>query len=165
MKILKYTLICLLLIGSYHSKAQESETGPRFSGCWRAIDSRINDYANALNYLRADDQLPEYLSDYLLDWRNGDRLSPCVKDRDEKLSFRRSILDRVTNEISLKRIIKSDNENYDKLYDPGKQKKEMKKSSNFYSYPELPFMDKSWRQLAKRRLEIIQELKDKAGIK
>jgi hypothetical protein len=116
----------------------------------------LNLFADSLNLISSPDQLPKILSDYLLDWKLGNRFSNHMIRAN--FSFRKSLIDRVTREDVLEWIVKSKNPCYDSLYDPEKLKAVQKPTNTLIYHPEefifceLPFMKRSTRDLTKLRL-------------
>jgi hypothetical protein len=153
-------LIPILLMCSLAVVAQtETKINKKLRSCWEMHDRSINKYADSLNFLGSGKPLPSYLDDYLMDWRLKDSMYPCLKNNDERISFRKSIIDRVINEDALVLIVNSINNSYDRRYDPEKLRKE--RNSHSESFPEIKYMDKSWRDLAKKRLVEIKEQRDR----
>jgi hypothetical protein len=62
---------------------------------------------------------------------------------------------RVYNKKALVWIIESSNPIYDKLYIPNEHKA-LQEDSEYYDFPDLPFMNKSWRELAKERMKYLE---------
>jgi hypothetical protein len=132
-----------------------------FYGCWTGFDHAINRYVDSLNYLTDSSQLPKFLADSLIDWRQHNSFKLCLSDQNEKISTRVAILDRVYREDVLYWIIRSKNKDYDRLYN----RVELEKKFNSigvtdYVFPDFPFMKYSLRQLAKMRLdEVVKQRK------
>lgn len=155
---IKLTMILMLLTSWLAISAQTDTKGnKRLRSCWETHDRMINKYADSLNFLNQDKPLPSYLDDYLMDWRLKDSMYPCLKTYNETISFRKSIMDRVVNLDALVLIVNSTNKNYDRRYDPEKLKKERKENSHSDSFPEIKYMEMSWRDLGKKRLEEIKK--------
>lgn len=152
-----FLILILLAWLHFDSFGQRRE---KFIGCIIGFDLVVNDYADSLNFINSSDDLPHFLNDYLIDWKRKDAIVECLADRDEGISYRRSIFARVINEKPLQWIVASKNKNYDKLYDPEKLEMESIKSFD-NDFPVLPFMQYSTRELAKKRLEELRKIKNK----
>lgn len=159
MKSTRY-LFFLLLLFNFLSCSGQNNPGrhPKFYGCWTGFDNYFNHCADSLNFIVTIDQLPVFLTDHLIDWKQRKLFSSCVFDSTERISIRKVIMDRVYREDVLEWIINSKTEAYGKVYVPEQLRKEM----NYYfsSFPDFPFMEFSWRQLAKKRLDDIRKTKD-----
>lgn len=158
-------LFCLLwltiLMNSPFSASAQREK--REVGCWMGFDGNLNWYADSLNFITNAKDLPNFLNDYLFDWKMKNAIWECQSDKTEGFSTRLAILDRVVNEKALKWIVESKNVNYDKLYVPEEEEKQ-RRTAGFDvddGYPILPFMKYSTRQLAQKRLEEIEKIKQK----
>ena len=128
-------------------------------GCWTGLDLTLNWYADSLNFLTYEENLPNFLKNYLFDWQERDQLSRCLKN-DEDASFRVAILSRVNNEQALNWIITSKND-YDSIYNPTVLREKLGRTDYYhhYSFPDLPDRTASWRDLARERLERIESIK------
>lgn len=126
-------------------------------GCWSAFDLTVKYLSDSLVFVNAPKQLPHYLDNYILDWHNKNSLKGCVSE-DEIISLRKAIIDRVSSEVILNWIIESKDTSYDKKYDPIALQKVIKYDL-FNTFPEIPYMQFSWRDLAKNRLTEIKERK------
>jgi hypothetical protein len=164
-KLLIRIAVALLLFTNCQASAQENMQPDN-----RAIEllvayQSINYFADSLNLISHPDQLPNILSDYLLDWRitNG----VCTYVTPINLSFRKAIFDRVFREDVLQWIIESKNPTYDLLYDPKKLKEQNEHSATMIyhqkeiGYCQLPFMSFSIRDLARARLAAMRANKQR----
>jgi hypothetical protein len=150
-------LVVGLVGGPFTSAAQREK---RDIGCWMGFDGNLNWFADSLNFLTEPRYLPKFLAYPLFDWKMKDAIWECQSDKSDGFSARLAILRRVINEEALEWIVKSRNEEYDKLYNP--EVEEKRHVSTFdNSYPVLPFMEFSIRQLAEKRLKEIARIKQK----
>ena len=151
------SIFCLLLLFNlpFVTSAQREK---REIGCWMGFDGHLNSFADSLNFISAPKNLPNFLNDYLFDWKMKDAIRECQSDKTDGFSARDAILDRVTNEKALRWIVESKNTNYDKLYNPEEEEKHHKPSYD-NGYPILPFMEYSIRKLAEKRLKEIEKIK------
>lgn len=118
-------------------------------------------YADSLNFYSKGVELPKFLFDYLFDFKNY-RIYKHF--REETLSLRNSIFDRVLNEEVLKKIIESKDVWLDKVYNPEVLEKETGYIP-YQTYPEIPYMYLSTRKMAERRLGMLQKKKKLFAVK
>jgi len=128
------------------------------NSCLTSFDGMINLLSDSLNFIQRPEQLPKFLGDHLIDWKFRNYLNMCLREQREKISIRRTVLERVYREDVLKWIISSNDKAFDKRYDPQGLEREIQKNP-YNDFPVLPFMGKSIRDLARDRLEEIQEKK------
>jgi hypothetical protein len=157
-------IICqnLLFIGtlsfflSSNAEAQD-ESRPKLElcQCWTFLDFALNNDADSLNFLKSQSEMPLFLNQYNLDWIEMHLWRHCLPSYSEGLSFRKSVLDRVNRTDVLEWIITSPNPNYDKKYVPEDVEK---KIGNHFdtSFPGFPYMEFSWRDLARKRLSVLE---------
>jgi len=150
--------IFALLAVSVYSLAQGRKDSLILGGTLRrvshstSIDYGINKHADSLNFWRKGTPFPDYLQDTLFDFKMYRRFYP------EVVSYRRMIINRVTNEKALWAIVKSKNKFYDYIYDPMKLMKwQLRDSLHMYQddFINIPYQELSWRNLAKERLKSI----------
>jgi len=159
-----YSIIIILFCIIANSFAQRPLSVERENhGCWTSADRMINWHVDSLNFWSSRGGLPEFLFDESFDW--GRQIVRCFKEP-ELISFRKVIFDRVVNEKALRAIIKSKDKRLDELYNPEKWRQEMdKREPSMYvpSFPDLPYMKYSTRQLAERRLKELRDIKKRFG--
>lgn len=132
----------------------------RNAGCWARMDYNINIYADSLNFWSVGNPLPNFLFDAHFDLLNTRFTNDCFIKL-QFISFRKAIFDRVVNEEVLRTIVASKDKRLDDRYDP----KELKRIQENYpsihgaTYPDLPYMKYSTRELAERRLKELREMK------
>lgn len=150
---------------SIQSSAQENTIPDRNAIKLFAALESMRYFADSLNLASTPDQLPQILSDYLLDWKITAGI--CTYVSPNSLSFRKSLIERVVREDVLQWIIDSENPAYDSLYDPVKLKEQYGQLKTMIyhpgeqSYCELPFMKLSIRNLARLRLATLKSNKQR----
>jgi hypothetical protein len=126
--------------------------------CWWVIDGMINSYTDSLNFPLGE-TLPNFLFDPRFDLSSSRIVSECFRDP-HQISFRFAIMQRTLNVRSLELIVLSKDLRLDSLYNPSYLRRVAKNYPTVHgaTYPDLPYMGLSTRELARRRLE---ELKRK----
>jgi len=127
------------------------------NGCWSVFDLGVKYFSDSLIFAKDAKHLPAYLGNYIFDWQQKNSLKSCLL-QEEIVSLRKAILDRVYDEKILNWIITSKNKDYDKRYEPEVLKREIK-NSMYNTFPIIPYMQYSWRELAENRLKEIQNTK------
>jgi hypothetical protein len=118
MKVI-FALMLVTLVDSCLAQKQDSITGGSVStrGSLFSLDRMIEIYSDSLNYFDPESDLPMFLSRITFD---SDEFA-WLKTESDKVryySMRKFIFNRVFNKDVLIRIIKSDNRDYDMLYNP-----------------------------------------------
>lgn len=101
---------------------------------WNLLNYHVNEWASVLNSDTLS-ELPDFINNYCID--EFELLWPTTNT---PVSFRKLLLDKVTNKNNLLKIINSNNENYKKL------------CTNAI-YKKIPFSNYSWHDLCLYRLE------------
>lgn len=150
--------VLVILVQLINGNAQDNKAiTVHGDGCWSVFDSSVKYFSDSLVYAKDKEHLPRYLSNPILDWQYRNSLKPCLFE-EEFISLRKAIIDRIYDEKVLNWIISSKNSDYDKKYSPDALKREIKESM-YNTFPLIPFMQYSWRDLAKKRLEEINKRK------
>lgn len=150
-------LLIFICLFSTKCRSQEKLASDVSLNCLMGVDAALNRYVDSLNLISSPKDLPHFLDDYLLDWEWRNLWQDCL-NKDGHISFRKVIIDRVAREDVLEWIIDQSNPGFDKVYVPNKLKSEL--NLNIYNeFPSLPFMEYSFRKLAKLRLEEIRKYK------
>jgi hypothetical protein len=157
---MRYYAQLLLVISYITSQGQDSADSLSHERlfCWRAVDVTVNRYADSLNFWSPKLALPEFLFDAELDWTYLQLFTKCSKEP-ERVSLRRAIFDRVLSVRALKAIVHHTDSRLDMKYDPEQLKARIGPSIHSYSFPIIPHMQLTTRDLAKRRLSDIERIR------
>lgn len=151
-KLFSITIACTIVMLRALGQDRPTSIERDNYGWWTSTDAKINIFADSLNFWSTGNKLPEFLFEALLDLSvkvitHGDQ-------KPELISMRKAIFDRVVNEMTLKAIIESKDKRLDDRYNPKELEsiQENHPSIHGETYPDLPYMKYSTRELAKRRL-------------
>lgn len=131
------------------------------TGCWTSIDYNINEYTDSLNFWSINDPLPNFLFEANFDHSLMGLTRECFA-KPKFISFRKAVFDRIVNEEILAAIVVAKDRRLDERYNP----KELERISRNHpsvhgsTYPDLPYMKYSTRELAARRLEELRKKKE-----
>ena len=150
--------IALLIGSSIECCAQNRPESVERSnyGCWASNDAIINKYADSLNFWTSSLSIPKFVFQPNFDWMLMGLGNSCFV-KQQYISYRKAILDRVVNDQALSAIIELPDLDLDKTYDPKELEKKSKPSVHSRGYPDLPFMKYSTRQLSDRRLKELSQ--------
>lgn len=151
------TFVILALIASNVAGQDNRVLSANSNGCWSVFDLGIKYFSDSLILAKDVKHLPSYLGNHIFDWQHKNSLKSCLQ-QEEIVSLRKAILDRVYDEKILNWIITSKNKDYDKRYEPEVLKREVK-NSMYNTFPSIPYMQYSWRELAENRLKEIKNAK------
>jgi hypothetical protein len=146
-------LLVLLFTRSSHAQILDSVTEGTIKGnaYVHHLDLELQGYADSLNLLTPERPLPGFASDVLFDYKHY--WTPFQHGLGY-VSYRVLILNRVTNEAALLRIIKSKDARLDSTFQPTKL---LRMGINFRgrSFRNMPFQYRSFRSLAESRLDAL----------
>lgn len=114
--------------------------------------------SDSLNFANNPSKLPTFLRNYLYDWAMNGHTQSC-RFGGEKISYRKAIISRVFREDVLGWIINSPNKEYDKRYVPMLLEQERARKDVYSTFPDIPYMEMSWRDLARMRLNELKKRK------
>lgn len=157
--MLRFSLLACFLTYWAITHAQPSVERAN-DGCLTFAYWRIDKYADSLNFADSEHSINEFIDNLAVD-QNTLFHKYCLEPF-HKVSFRKSILDRIINLDALNRLAESPDRRLDKLVDWKAMQKEAKKAfeRNARKKPEpdsILYMQHSLRTLIKRRIKEIED--------
>jgi len=154
-------LIILFVAFTCFAQTEPMSVERKNAGCWSSIDYNINSFADSLNFWAKNGRMPDFIFDQNFDHSLIGLTRDCFA-RQHFISFRKAVFDRVINENILVAITEAQDKRLDEYYRPEELESLQKNHTSVHgtTYPDLPYMKYSTRELAKRRLNELRKVKE-----